>query len=214
MRRGHHEEGCVKLQIGFLASGGGTNMQAIIDACREGRVDGVPRAVISNNSTSGALERARQAGVPGYHLSSRTHPEPDALDQAILKVLTDNEVSILCLAGYMKLLGPKTIEAYRGRILNIHPALLPRHGGRGCYGHHVHEAVLAAGDRESGPTVHVVDERYDEGPILAQIKVPVLPDDTPETLAARVLEQEHRIYPEALQAIASGKIKLEGEVRT
>ena len=199
----------MELHIGFLASGGGTNMQAIIDACREGRVDGVPRAVISNSSTSGALERARRAGIPGYHLSSRTHPDADALDRAILEALTANEVNILCLAGYMKLLGPKTIDAYRGRILNIHPALLPRHGGRGFYGHHVHEAVLAAGDRESGPTVHVVDERYDHGPILAQIKVPVLPDDTPETLAARVLEQEHRIYPDALQAIASGEIDLD-----
>ncbi|MFH1571900.1 MAG: phosphoribosylglycinamide formyltransferase [Gemmatimonadota bacterium] len=201
----------MRLQIGLLASGGGTNMQAIIDACREGRVDGEPRAVISNNSRSGALERARREKIPAYHLSSRTHPDPEALDAAILEALSDNEVSIICLAGYMKLLGPRTIATYRGRILNIHPALLPRHGGTGFYGHHVHEAVIAAGDRESGPTIHVVDERYDSGPILAQTRVPVLPGDTPETLAARVLEQEHRIYPETLQRIATGDIKLEGE---
>jgi len=199
----------VRLRIGFLASGGGTNMQAIIDACRAGRLDGEPRAVISNNSRSGALARARREGIPAYHLSRRTHPDPEALDGAVLRALADNEASIVCLAGYLQLLGPRTIAAYRGRILNIHPALLPRHGGPGFYGHHVHEAVIAAGDRESGPTVHVVDERYDHGPILAQIKVPVLPGDTPETLAARVLEQEHRIYPETLQRIARGELSLE-----
>lgn len=199
----------MRLQIGFLASGGGSNMQAIIDACRQGRVDGAPRAVISNNSRSGALGRARQEGIPAYHLSGRTHPEPDSLDRAVVDALTSNEVDIICLAGYMKLLGPRTIDTFRGRILNIHPALLPRHGGRGFYGHHVHEAVLAAGDRESGPTVHLVDERYDEGPVLAQIKVPVEPGDTAHALAARVLEQEHRLYPETLQAIATGEIDLD-----
>lgn len=200
----------MRLQIGFLASGGGSNMQAIIDGCREGRVDGVPRAVISNSSRSGALERARHEGIPAYHLSSRTHGDADLLDRAICDALTDNGVNIVCLAGYLKLLGPRTIEAFRGRILNIHPALLPRHGGRGFYGHHVHEAVLAAGDQKSGPTVHLVDERYDEGPILAQTEVPVLSDDTAESLAARVLEQEHRLFPETLHAIATGTIRLEG----
>lgn len=200
----------MRLQIGFMASGGGTNMQAIIDACRAGRLDGDPRAVISNLSKSGALERARQEGIPAYHLSSRTHPDPDELDRAILEALTDNEVDVICLVGYLKLMGPRTIGAYRGRILNIHPALLPRHGGQGFYGHHVHEAVLAAGDQVSGPTVHLVDERYDEGPVLRQIEVPVLPDDTPDTLAARVLVQEHRLFPETLQAIATGEIQLDG----
>ena len=198
-----------ELRLGFMASGGGTNMQSIIDACRDGSLQAEPCAVISNNSKSGALERARRAGIPGYHLSGRTHPDPDDLDRAILHALQERGVNLICLAGYMKLMGARTVAAYRGRILNIHPALLPRHGGSGFYGHHVHEAVLAAGDVESGPTVHVADEQYDNGPILAQIKVPVLPDDTPDTLAARVLEQEHRIYPETLQRIAVGEIRLE-----
>ncbi len=116
---------------------------------------------------------------------------------------------MICLAGYMKKLGKKTRAAYRNHILNIHPALLPDFGGEGFYGERVHEAVLAAGAKESGPTVHLVDEEYDHGPILAQRKVAVLADDTPETLAARVLEQEHVIYAETLQRIATGEINLD-----
>ena len=198
-----------ELRLGFMASGGGTNMQSIIDACRDGSLLAEPCAVISNNSKSGALERARRSGVPGYHLSGRTHPDSDDLDRAILHALQEQGVNLICLAGYMKLMGERTVAAYRGRILNIHPALLPRHGGAGFYGHRVHEAVLASGDEESGPTVHVADEQYDHGPVLSQIRVPVLPDDTPDSLAARVLEQEHRIYPQTLQQIALGEIRLE-----
>ena len=197
------------LRLGFLASHGGSNMQAIIDACKEGRLQAEPCVVISNNSRSGAMERARREGIPAHHLSSRTHPDPEALDEAILAVLRRHEVEIVCLAGYMKKLGPKTLKAYRNRILNIHPALLPKFGGEGFYGERVHRAVLAAGEKESGPTVHLVDEYYDHGPILAQRRVPVLPDDTPETLAARVLEQEHLIYAETLQRIAAGEIDLD-----
>ena len=196
------------LRLGFLASGGGTNMQAILDACADDRLHAEPRVVISNNSKAGAMERARAAGIPCCHLSSRTHPDPDALDEAIRAALQDHGVQVVCLAGYMKLMGPKTLAAYRGHILNIHPGLLPRHGGQGFYGRRVHEAVLAAGDAESGPTVHVVDEVYDNGPVLAQARVPVLPGDTPDTLAARVLEEEHRLFPETLQRIAAGEIDL------
>jgi len=196
------------LKLGFLASHGGTNMQAIIDACKEGRLQAEPRVVISNNSKSGALERARREGIPGYHVSGRTHPGPGEEDRAILEFLHKHEVEIICLAGYMKHLGEKTLAAYRGRVLNIHPALLPRYGGTGFYGERVHQAVLAAGAKESGPTIHLVDEEYDHGPILAQRRVPVLPGDTPETLAARVLEQEHIIYAETLQKIATGEIDL------
>lgn len=196
------------LRLGFLASGGGTNMQAILDACRCGRLRAKARVVIGNNSASGALERARRAGIPRYHLSGSTHAEPDALDDAICAALQRHEVEVVCLAGYMKLLGPRTLAAFRGRILNIHPGLLPRHGGKGFYGQRVHEAVLAAGDAESGATVHVVDEAYDHGPVLAQARVPVRPGDTPQSLAARVLEQEHRLFAETLQKIADGQIDL------
>jgi phosphoribosylglycinamide formyltransferase-1 len=198
------------LRLGFLASHNGSNMQAVIDACREGRLHAHPTVAISNNSDSGALARARREGIPAFHLSGRTHPGPGALDQAICAALTSHEVEVVCLAGYMRRLGPRTLAAYRGRVLNIHPALLPKFGGEGCYGEAVHRAVLAAGERESGATVHLVDAEYDHGPILAQARVPVLEGDTPETLAARVLEQEHRLYAETLQRIAAGEIVLEG----
>ena len=197
------------LRLGFLTSGGGTNMAAIIDACRSGRLAAEPRVVIGNNSRSGALEKARQAGIPAHHLSSHTHSDPEDLDNAILEALQGHGATLVCLAGYMKMLGKRTLSAYRGRVLNIHPALLPRFGGKGFHGKAVHEAVLAAGESESGVTIHIVDEHYDHGPILAQTRVPVLTDDTVDALAARVLEQEHALYADTLQKIATGEIELE-----
>ena len=177
------------LRLGFLASHNGSNMQAIIDACKQGRLSALPAVVISNNSESGALARARQEGIPAFHLSGYTHPGPGALDQALCEALRHCAAEVVCLAGYMKRLGPQTLAAYRGRVLNIHPALLPKFGGEGFYGEAVHRAVLAAGEKESGPTVNLVDEDYDHGPVLAQARVPVLPGDTPQTLAARVLAE-------------------------
>ena len=196
------------MNLGFLASHRGSNMQAVIAACKSGRLAARPCVVISNNSGSGALARARQEGIPHYHLSGRTHPDLSQLDTAILDALLRHDVELVILAGYMRKLGSKTLERYRGRIINIHPALLPRHGGEGMYGIHPHESVLAAGDRESGPTVHLVTAEYDRGPILRQRRVPVQPDDTPESLQKRVLAQEHEIYPEVIGDIAEGKIKL------
>lgn len=196
------------MRIGFLASHNGSNMQAIITACKTGDLPATPAVVISNNSESGALARARREGIPAYHLSGTTHPAPGALDAAILEALRRHDVEVVVLAGYMKKLGPLTLAAYRGRILNIHPALLPKYGGPGMYGGHVHAAVLAAGERESGATVHLVDADYDTGPILAQARVRVEPGDTAETLAARVLIQEHRLFPETLRRIATGELKL------
>ncbi len=198
------------LRLGFLASHRGTNLQAILDACKTGRLQARPRVIISNNSDSGALQRAREASVPAAHLSTYTHPEPGALDGAILAILQAYGVEVVCLAGYMKRLGPRTLAAYRGRVLNIHPSLLPKFGGRGFYGEVVHRAVLAAGERETGATVHLVDEEYDHGPVLDQIRVPVEPGDSVETLSARVLQQEHRLYVRTLQRIASGDIALQG----
>ena len=197
-----------KLTLGFLASHGGSNMQAIFDAVREGRLDAELGVVISNNSKATALERARTAGVPWRHLSSVTHPDPDALDQAIRDALQQHGVNLVVMAGYMKKLGPKTLEIYHGKVLNIHPALLPKYGGVGMYGIHVHEAVLAAKDKVSGVTVHLADDMYDHGRILAQREVPVEEDDTPETLAARVLKTEHQLYAETIQKIATGEIRL------
>ncbi len=197
-----------RLRLGFLASHGGSNVQAIVDACKGGDLDAEPRVVISNNRDSQVLERARAENIPWFHLSSRTHPEPEELDAAVLAALTEHDVDTVILAGYMKKLGPRTLERYRKRVLNIHPALLPKHGGQGMYGIKVHEAVLAAGDEVSGATIHLADEEYDRGPILAQAEVRVEPDDTPETLAARVLEVEHLLYVDTLRRISRGELAL------
>jgi phosphoribosylglycinamide formyltransferase-1 len=196
------------LHLGFLASHGGSNMQAIIDACKSGRLDAKPCVVISNNSNSMALQRAKNEGIPHYHISTLTHPGPRE-DEEVLRVLQHHGVDTVILAGYMKKLGPVTLRAYRGRILNIHPALLPRFGGKDMYGKRVHEAVLAAGEKVTGVTVHLVDERYDTGPILAQCQVPVLEGDTADSLAERVLKHEHSLYAETLQKIADGRIRLD-----
>ena len=198
------------LALAILASGSGSNLQSIIDACRDGRLQASVRVVIGNNSKSGALARAQAAGIPTHHLSSKTHPDPAELDLAIGHTLGESGAAVVCLAGYMKLLGPHTLAACEGRILNIHPALLPKYGGQGFYGSAVHEAVLAARDTESGATVHLVDEVYDHGRVLAQSRVSVLSGDTPDSLSARVLEQEHVLYVETLQRIATGEIELSG----
>lgn len=196
------------LPLAVLASHGGTNLQAVLDAVTDGRLDARVSVVISNNGDSGALERARAAGVPARHLSGRTHPVADELDAAILATLRENEAEVVLLAGYMKKLGPRTLAAYRGRILNVHPALLPRHGGRGMFGMAVHEAVLAAGDEETGASIHLVDDEYDAGPVIARRIVPVAHGETPETLRLRVLGAEHAVVVETLQRIARGEVTL------
>ena len=195
------------LHLGFLASHGGSNMQAIIDACKQGRLDAKPCVVISNNSSSTAIARARQEYIPRYHISAATHPG-ETEDRAILRTLQAHDVDTVILAGYMKRIGPETLRAYRGRILNIHPALLPKFGGRGLYGKQVHEAVLRAGEKVTGVTVHVIDEDYDTGPVLNQVQVPVMVGDTVDSLAERVLAQEHLLYVETLRKISEGTIVL------
>ena len=196
------------MNIGFLASHNGSNMQAIIDACMSGALQATPAVVISNNGGSGALARAEEEGIPSYHLSGKSHPRLTALDQAILNALLQHSVDIVVLAGYMKKLGPQTLARFSGRILNIHPAMLPNFGGKGMYGMRVHEAVIAAGETESGVSIHLVDAEYDTGAVIAQARVPVMPADTPETLADRVLEREHTFFPETLQKIVAGELRL------
>lgn len=198
--------GVTKVRLGIIASHGGSNLQAIIDATNTGRLNAIPCLVISNNSDSLALIRARHAGIPAYHLSARTHPEADALDEAILQALVAHAVDVVVLAGYMKRLGPKTLSYFHGRILNIHPALLPKYGGPGMFGRRVHEAVLAAGERTTGVTIHLVTEDYDSGPIVAQCAVPICDGDTVESLAERVLEREHWFIVETLRGISDGTI--------
>ena len=183
-------------------------MQAIIDACNSGALQAIPAVIISNNSNSGALERARKEGIAHYHISGRQYHDFKELDQTILNAMIEHSVDIIVLAGYMKKLGPKTLAHFDGRILNIHPALLPKYGGKGMYGMNVHNAVIAAGETESGVSIHVVEGNYDTGPVIAQTRVPVNPTDTAETLAARVLKHEHILFPETLHKIVTGEIKL------
>jgi len=196
------------MNLGFFASGRGTNMQAVIDACKKGILDAKASLVISNNSDSEALARARRQEIPGYHFSSKTQPDPCQLDLAILSALKQHQTDLVILAGYMKRLGEKTLLAYPGRVINIHPALLPKYGGPGMYGGYVHEAVIAAGDRETGVTIHLVDREYDHGNILAQCRLPVLQSDTAMTLAERVLAREHTFLVETLKRIIAGEISL------
>ncbi len=196
------------MKIGFLASHGGSNMQAILDGCAQGSIAASPSLLICNNPGATALERAKKAGMPAKVLNGKTHPEPTELDSAIFDALQDAQVDLIILAGYMKKIGPKVLAGYHNRILNIHPALLPKYGGQGMFGMNVHRAIIAAGEKESGATVHLIDEVYDEGPILAQARIPVLTEDTPESLQLRVLEQEHQLYPATIAKVATGEIKL------
>ena len=198
-----------RLRIGVLASGGGTNLQAIMNAIADGALNAEIVLVASNNSRCGAMRRAWDWGIPAAHLSGVTHPDPEALDAAMTEALANRGAELVALAGYMKKVGPRTLARFRNRAVNVHPSLLPKFGGRGMRGERVHAAVLAAGERETGVTVHLADGEYDSGAIIAQERVPVLPDDTPSTLAARVLEREHDIYPRTLQRIAAGEVDLD-----
>lgn len=196
------------MNLAFLASHGGSNMQAIVDSVKAGRLNANLVAVISNNSNSKALQRAKKEGIPGFHVSSQTHASEREIDLAITDILTQAATDLVILAGYMKKIGDETLKTFKGRVLNIHPALLPRFGGKGMYGKRVHEAVLQSGASVTGVTIHLIDEKYDNGPILAQEEVPVFDSDTPETLADRVLKTEHTLYSETLARIISGEIVL------
>ena len=192
------------MNIAVFASHGGSDLQAIIDACRSKRINASVCAVISNNSGSFALQRARDNGIPAYHFSQQTIKSPEVLESTILDTLVENKTQIIFLAGYLKKLGSTILKAYKNHIFNIHPSLLPKYGGKGMYGTNVHTAVLAAGETETGITIHRVSDEYDTGEIVAQRTVPVLKGDTPEILAARVLEQEHIFIVETLAKIIEG----------
>ena len=181
------------IPVAVLASGGGTNLQALLDALRRSSHARIAR-VISNHAGAGALERARRAGVPTTVL--RDHTDPNELVKAL------GDARLVVLAGYLKRVPADVVARFRWRLINIHPALLPGFGGHGMYGRRVHEAVLASGATVSGATVHYVDEEFDRGPIIAQWPVPVRSDDTPESLAVRVLEVEHRLLPHVVEELA------------
>ena len=195
--------------IVVFASGGGTNLQALIDAARDGRIDGKITLVVSGKPGSGAAERAQKAGIP-VEIAAPKDFAPGNYDEHLASLCRGARADLVCLAGFMHKLGPRMLSGFKDRILNVHPALLPSFGGKGFYGLKVHEAVLEAGARVSGATVHFVDENYDRGPIVLQQPVPVLAGDTPETLAARVLGAEHAVYPAAAALFCAGRLLLEG----
>ena len=197
------------LKIAVFASGRGSNLVAILKAIDSGRIKGAKVVVvISNNSGSGALGTARRNGIPALHISEKQFTSEGEFDSHVLGTLDHHLVNFIALAGYMKKVSPAVISRYRNRIVNVHPALLPKFGGPGMYGGHVHAAVIASGDAVSGATVHIVDEVYDRGAIVLQKSVAVAPGDTPESLAARVLAVEHEIYPEAIGLFAVGKVTI------
>ena len=196
------------MNIAVFASHGGSDLQAIIDGCKDELINAKVTVVISNNSDSLALKRAKSEDIPSYHLSVKKYGNEEKLAKEILNVLTEYDVDIIFFAGYMRLLHASIIEKYQNKIFNIHPALLPKYGGKGMYGMNVHNAVIAGHETETGVTVHRVNSEYDSGEIVAQTKVPVKADDTAETLADRVLEREHTFLNEVISDIICGKIVL------
>jgi phosphoribosylglycinamide formyltransferase-1 len=194
-----------QLRIGVLASGGGTNLQAIIDRSQDGSLAAEIAVVISNNPGAGALDRAQRAGIQTLCINHRHFSCREEFDNAVVGALQEAQVELVVLAGFMRIITQTFIQAFPAKIINIHPALLPAFPGL-----HVQQQAIDYGARFSGCTVHFVDGGVDTGPIIIQAVVPVMQNDSAETLAARILEQEHRIYPRAIQLIAEGRVHVEG----
>lgn len=193
------------LRIGVLASGRGSNLQAIIDAIEAGKLDCRLAVVVSDRADAQALERARKHGTEAVFIDPKGYPNREGFDRAVLVVLVEHQVELVCLAGYMRILTTAFVRALSGRIMNIHPALLPSFPGL-----HAQRQAFQHGVKVSGVTVHFVDEGVDTGPIICQAAVPVREDDTEETLAARILEQEHQLYPRAIRLYAEGRLEVRG----
>ncbi len=194
--------------LALFVSGGGSNFRAIHDSSLAGRIAGRVALVVTDKPECPAAWYAREQGIEVFAYPAHGRQPTD-----LLQALEERECQLVLLAGYLKMVPPEVVRAYQRRMLNIHPALLPDFGGQGYYGRRVHEAVIAAGEKLSGVTVHFVDEQYDHGPIVAQATVPVLPGDTPESLAARVLEQEHLLYPQVVGALCRGDISWDDDGR-
>jgi phosphoribosylglycinamide formyltransferase-1 len=192
-------------RLGVLISGRGSNLQAIIDATRDGRLDAVVAIVVSNRADAPGLQRARDAGIPTAVIDHRAFPSREAFERALVDELRRHDVALVCLAGFMRLLGPAFLQAFPDRILNIHPSLLPAFPGL-----HAQRQAFEYGVKITGATVHLVTAELDAGPIVLQAAVPVRPDDTEETLAARILVEEHRIYPEAIRIVLDGRWRIDG----
>ena len=198
------------MRLAVFASGGGTNFQAILDAIDAGDLPAEVVCCVSNTPTAGALDQAARQDIPTAVLEPSSFEAPAPFGRALLETLSAHDATFVALAGYMQKIPPAVVDEYRGRMTNIHPALLPAFGGQGMYGMHVHRAVLDYGVHWSGATVHLIDEEYDHGPIVLQEPVPVYADDTPEALADRVRDVEHRLYPEALRLFAQGRVRQDG----
>jgi formyltetrahydrofolate-dependent phosphoribosylglycinamide formyltransferase len=199
------------VRIAALVSGAsrGSNLQALLDACASGEIAGQMVLVVGTRAESPALERARSVGAAAAVVSPRKYEgDESAYGEALLRQLRRHRVELICLTGYMLKLPSAVVAAYPERVMNIHPALLPLFGGRGMYGEHVHRAALASGMKVSGCTVHFVDEHYDTGPIIVQMAVPIAEDDTPQSLAARILPEEHRAYVRAVRLYAAGRLRV------
>ena len=199
-------------RIAVLVSGGGTNLQALIDAQGRGEiVNGSLAAVISSNPKAYALERAEKAGIPHFVVSRKDYPSNQAMTQALVDQLRALDIDLVVLAGFMVILTQEMVQAYPNAILNVHPALIPSFAGPGCYGLHVHEKALEYGVKLSGATVHFVSEECDGGPIVSQKAVEVLPDDTPERLQRRIMEQcEWKLLPQAVSLFCQDRLRVEG----
>lgn len=200
--------------IGVLVSGGGTNLQKLIDAQNAGEIkNGAIRVVISSRADAFALERAKRAGIEAISLSRKDYPDVDTYSQALIDALNERGVELVVLAGFLTITGENFVRAFENRILNVHPALLPSFGGKGYYGLHVHEAVLARGVKVTGATVHFVNEVCDGGPIVLQKAVEVKEGDTPETLQRRVMEEaEWKLLPQAVSLFCEGRLTVENGV--
>ena len=190
------------IRLAVLASHEGSTLQALIDARADGAIDAEVALVISNNSQAGAMARAQTAGIPTQHISAKTHGDEAGADRAIVDALQHAAVDWVLLLGYMKKMGPNILHEYQGKIINTHPALLPDFGGKGFYGRKVHEAVQASGVRESGATLHLVGSEYDSGPILAQVRVPILPEDDVHAIEQRVKQAEKGLLVDTLRRIS------------
>lgn len=194
--------------IAVMVSGGGTDLQSVIDNIENGYIDNARIVlVISSKSDAYALERAKKHGINSIYIGKGNYEDPGKRTEAVIKALRAVKADLVVLAGYMSVLDSTIIEAFRNKIINIHPSLIPKYCGKGFYGSRVHEAVIAGKEKESGATVHFVDEGVDTGEIILQESVPVLSDDTPETLASRVLELEHRLLPEAVKMFCDDELE-------
>jgi phosphoribosylglycinamide formyltransferase-1 len=197
------------ISLGILASHGGSNLQAIMDACDNGSLKANVAVVVSNNSGSLAMRRARKSGIPAYHLSSSTHSDDGDLDVAIKNILKKYSVDLIILAGYMKKIGPSVLRTFHNRVINSHPALLPKYGGKGMYGDRVHKAVVKAKSTETGISIHLVDGHYDHGPIISQKTIAVDSAEGVEFVKKKVQKHEHRFWVTTLNKIQKGEIDLD-----